>query len=85
MTGTADAHRPADAYYEMVEILGHKWLDRKPPESGVTVVVAGTDGVPTEWACTFEIAARLKPHVLARPNLRWLGSAPYFPRKETTT
>lgn len=84
MTRTEDPRKPAAAYGEMVAILGEKWLLRPPPTSGITVVVSGADRVPTEWACSFEVAAALKPHVLACQSLTWLGSAPYFPRKEPT-
>lgn len=79
----SDAQRPADAYYEMQSILNPKWFLRPPPKQGTVVVVVGKDGIDTEWAMSFEVAAALKPHVLACPGLRWVSSTPYTPNRET--
>jgi hypothetical protein len=68
---------PADAYFEMVEILGDSFFLTYAPSQGVEVVVEGKDRVHTTWAVTDAQAIWLKPMVHRNKNLRWVAQRPY--------
>ena len=68
---------PADAYFEMVALLGEERLFTRAPQMGREVAIAGRDGVVTQWEITDAEAMWLRPQVLSNPNLRWVSERRY--------
>lgn len=69
-----EARRPADAYFEMVELVGESYLSLPPPSKGKVLTVVGKDGVTTEWWVTDAHGHELVEKIRANKNLRLVSA-----------
>lgn len=69
--------RPADAYFEMVELLGDSHFLTQPPSLGVELIVEGLDHISTVWAVTDAQAIWLRSMIHNHRHLRLVSSREY--------
>lgn len=75
--------RPADAYYEVANILGPDWFTQPAAEQGMELVIEGIDRVHTTWHVPFEDSIALKVLVHNHSQLRLVSERPFTSFKPT--
>lgn len=69
--------RPADAYFEMVNLLGEERLFDRAPLVGVELAVMGLDRIRTFWELTDAECIWLRSKLADNPHLRLVSERRY--------
>jgi hypothetical protein len=69
--------RPAEAYFDVVEILGDSFFMTPPPSVGYRVSIQGIDGAYTTWELTDAQMIWLRPLIFHHSRLRWVSAEAY--------
>lgn len=69
--------RPADAYFEMVNLLGEERLFDRAPLVGVELAVMGVDQIRTFWEVTDAENLWLRSKLRDNPHLRLVSERRY--------